>query len=615
VEDGFWDAWGNWRDVSPETRARVDAAIGDPEQSPLLIVTVGVLHPELVGTLRGDKCEQAVLGAVPDTFPPGYCTLHRPDGSTCRVAVCPASFHVPARGFGVAVQLYAARSDRSWGIGDFTDLAAIVAEVERRGGSTVLTSPLHAPAPGPHPQPSPYSPATREWLSPLHLDVDAVAARYGVDVTDLAFTARRANRGRIIDRDQVWALKRVALERIWEEAHPFADRAFCSWCSKQRGRLARYATWCAIAERYQTPWWEWPPELRHPDSCAVRDEARRHPSRVSFHMWLQWLAETQLRAARRPGVDIVADLAVGFDAGGYDAWLYQDLVCFDFEVGCPPDPRNPDGQRWGLPPFNPRAVAAAGYEPFLAVVRAAFRHGTALRMDHVMGLRRLYWVPAGGSAADGAYVQYPGAELVALLRLEAHLAGAAWVVGEDMGTVEDAVRTEMASSHMLGYRVAEHEDPEAWGEEIMGSVETHDQPTVAGVVTGSDLADLHRIGKPVDDASAAETRVRMAGHAGLDPDGEVTPEAVATAVADMYSWSAGSAARVVLATLDDLAAVPERPNMPNTVDEWPNWRLALPLGHDEVLRGPLADRVFAALAAAGRLRPVASPEVDSLAAG
>jgi 4-alpha-glucanotransferase len=615
VEDGFWDAWGNWREVSPDTRARVDAAIGDPGGSSLLIVTVGGQHPELVGTLRGAGCEQAVLGAVPETFPPGYSTLHAPDGSTRRVAVCPASFRVPARGFGVAVQLYAARRDRSWGIGDFTDLAEIVAEVGRRGGSTVLTSPLHAPAPGPHPQPSPYSPATREWLSPLHLDVDAVAARYRVDVTDLAFEARRCNRQRVIDRDRVWALKRVALERIWDEAHPFADGAFGQWCSEQHGRLARYATWCAIAERHPTAWWDWPAELRHPDSHAVRDYARTHAARVSFFMWLQWLAETQLRAARRPGVDIVADLAVGSDAGGYDAWLYQDLICFDFEVGCPPDPRNPDGQRWGLPPFNPGAVAAAGYEPFLAVVRAAFRHGTALRMDHVMGLWRLYWVPAGGSAADGAYVRYPGAELVALLRLEASLAGAAWVVGEDMGTVEDAVRAEMASSHMLGYRVAEHEDPEAWGEEIMGSVETHDQPTVAGVLTGSDLADLHRIGKPVDDTTVADMRAKMAGHAGLDPADELSADAVAAAVTDMYTWSAGSVARVVLATLDDLAAVPERPNMPNTIDEWPNWRLALPVGHDEVLHGALADRVFAALAAAGRLRPVESPGVDSRAAG
>jgi 4-alpha-glucanotransferase len=434
-------------------------------------------------------------------------------------------------------------------------------------------------------------------------------------VTDLAFAARRDNRRRIIDRDRVWSLKRVALERVWHEAKPFLDREFVAWCARQRGRLAPFATWCAIAECHPTPWWEWPEELRHPDAHTVRAYARRHPSRVSFHMWLQWLAEGQLRAARRLGVDIVADLAVGFDAGGYDAWRYQDLICFDFEVGCPPDPRNPDGQRWGLPPFNPYAVAAAGYEPFLAVVRAAFRHGTALRMDHVMGLWRLYWFPAGGSGADGAYVRYPGDDLVALLRLEAHLAGAAWVVGEDMGTVEDAVRAQMASSHMLGYRVAEHEDPEAWGEDIMGSVETHDQPTVAGVLTGADLADLHRIGKPVDDATAADMRARMAGHAGLDPDGEMSADAVAAAVTDMYAWSAASAARVVLATLDDLAAVRERPNMPNTIDEWPNWRLALPVAHDEVLHGTLADRVFAALAAAGRLRSAGSPAVDSLAAG
>jgi 4-alpha-glucanotransferase len=199
-------------------------------------------------------------------------------------------------------------------------------------------------------------------------------------------------------------------------------------------------------------------------------------------------------------------------------------------------------------------------------------------------------------------VRYPGAELVALLRLEAQLAGGAWVVGEDMGTVEDAVREEMASSHMLGYRVACHDDPEGWGEEIMGSVETHDQPTVAGVLTGSDLDDLHQIGKGVDEA-AADVRARIAWYGGVNLDTEITADAVAAAVTGMYAWSASSEARVVLATLDDLGAVPERPNMPNTIDQWPNWRLALPVGHDEILHSALADRVFAALADPGRARP------------
>ena len=332
-------------------------------------------------------------------------------------------------------------------------------------------------------------------------------------------------------------------------------------------------------------------------------------------MWLQWLAETQVHAARRPGVDIVADVAVGFDAGGYDAWSYQDLICFDFEVGCPPDPRNPDGQGWGLPPFNPHALAAAGYEPFLAVVRAAFRYGTALRIDHVMGLWRLYWVPSAGSAADGAYVRYPGADLVALLRLEAQLAGGAWVVGEDMGTVEDTVRDEMTASHMLGCRVACHDDPEGWGEEIMGAVETHDQSTVAGIVTGYDLDDLHRIGKQLDDASFADMRAKIAWHGAVDLADAITAEAVADAVTGMYAWSAGSAARVVLATLDDLGAVTERPNMPGTIDQWPNWRLALPAAHDEILRSPLADRVFAALAEPGRVGPAATSRRPAEPAG
>lgn len=601
VTRSYRSAFGTDVAVPADTLARLAArfAATDPAPAPL-VVPADAAHPELHGTLElADGTTVPVTGPLPATVPAGYHRLHGPDGTARLVIVTPGPLRPAPAGWGWAVQLYAARTDRSWGIGDFTDLAAIAAHAAADGAAAVLVCPLHATRPGPHQQPSPYSPASRLWLGIPYIDLDAVPGAEHVDLTDVRADARALNASRRIDRDAVWAAKLTALERIWAAIAADPGPAFATWRAGHGADLEQFCVWSVLAETHPGPWWDWPAGLTHPDSPAVAAFAAAHAERVRFWAWCQWLADRQLAAACGQGVDLVFDVAVGFDAGSADAWRWQDLLAFDFEAGCPPDRRNPDGQCWGLPPFVPTALVAADLEPFVATIRAGLRHAAGLRIDHVMGWWRLFWVPAGTGPAAGAYVRYPADALLAALQVEAARAGA-WVVGEDMGTVEDRVRADMAAVGMLGYRVAMRTEPGGWPEAVMGAVETHDQATVAGILDGSDLEAMRRIGKTADPAIAAAVRDRLCALGGLDPAAPVGPAEVATAVGAAHRWVARSPARLVVATLDDAAGVAERPNMPGTVDEWPNWRIGLPAPVLDVLDGPIARSIVAAFHAAGR---------------
>ncbi|WNB87500.1 4-alpha-glucanotransferase [Cellulomonas sp. ATA003] len=327
-----------------------------------------------------------------------------------------------------------------------------------------------------------------------------------------------------------------------------------------------------------------------PHPAGAAHYAEENAERVAFYCWAQWVADVQLATACEAGATIVADVAVGFDSSSADAWAHQDAVVFDYEVGCPPDRHNLDGQTWGLPPLSPTALVASDLRPFVAMVRSALAHAGALRIDHVMQLWRLYWVPVGGHPAAGAYVRYPVEAMLAVLRLEAHRAGA-WVVGEDMGTVAEGVRETMAEQGMLGYRAALRLPVDQFPEAAMGASSTHDQATVAGTLTGSDMADLRAIGKSANFEQLEGVRRELAAAAGVDLDAPVGPEQVAQAVRAQYARLSACAARVVLASLDDAGAVAERPNMPGTVTAWPNWCLSLPRPVEDLLEEPLAQDV------------------------
>ncbi|QDB78092.1 4-alpha-glucanotransferase [Georgenia sp. 311] len=599
----YYDAFGVLRHTPAETLARLAARLSPAPPPAPLVATPGRWHPELHGRVEledGDVID--VAGALPADAV-GYHHLLGPDGSRRLVLAAPEHLPQPGRTWGWAVQLYAARTDASWGIGDFADLETIARRARQSGAGMVLISPVHATAPTAHQTNSPYSPSSREWLNLQHVAVGQAPDAELVDLSDLAAKGRALNSERRIDRDRVWELKLTGLRRIWEAIGRRLPREAERFVTEAGEDLARFATYCVITEELGQPSWrEWPEPLQRPDSPAVLAVRERAASEVAFWSWCQWIADLQFARACSAGVDVVADLAVGFDSCGADAWVYQDAIATGFEVGCPPDRHNREGQRWGLPPLDPDALVRMDLEPFVKMVRAGLRHAGALRMDHVMQLWRLFWVPSDRTAHVGAYVHYPVDALLAVLRIEAHRAGA-WVCGEDMGTVAEGVRETMADIGMLGYRAAMRTRPGDNPVQSMATSSTHDQVTVAGCVTGSDTLDLEAIGKAFDPEHAARQTRDLRRQAGIDEHkagAEVTEAEIADAVLAQYSRVAHSPSLVAVVTLDDAGAVAERPNMPGTVDAWPNWRLGLPGGVTGVLDGELAGRIATLMRGAGR---------------
>ncbi len=589
IDTGYWDASGHWRQPDAESLQAVASAMGagadqlrpPAVESPLWCVGPG-RHHRLDGQCRlvlEDGSDLGLVDALPSELPLGYHQLFPIDeGPTTRVVVTPGRCHLPVdlRTWGWAVQLYATRSHQSWGIGDLGDLARLCRWSGGQGAGVVALNPLHAPGPALPQGPSPYYPSSRRFRSPLYLCVDQVpgAQHLGADLERLAVAGRALNDERHIDRDRVWALKADALSRCF--ATFAGDAAFDAFCAEQGDALAGFATFCAIAEVHGNGWHAWPEELRRPDSAGVASFARDRAERVRFHAWLQWLLDTQLAAAG--SLPLVEDLAVGFDPGGADAWAWQDLLALDVRIGAPPDEFNTEGQDWGLPPFVPWKLRAAGYEPFIQTIRTALRHAGGLRVDHVMGLFRLFWIPLDGGQAAGTYVRYPSADLLDILALESHRAGA-FVVGEDLGTVEDAVREELAERQVLSYRLLwfEPEPPERYPRQALAAVTTHDLPTIAGVWTGADLAAQRQIGIAANEDGQAELHRRLREQAGADEEASVPAVTVGA-----YRALARAPSRVLMATLDDALGVAERPNMPGTTEQWPNWSLALPVPLEDI---------------------------------
>ena len=432
VATGYHDASGAWRDVPDTTIDAVLEAMGADGESPVVdddvwCIGVGDPPPRLDAPARlftEDGGELDVVDALPPDLPVGYHRLARRDAEhVTRLIVSPRACFLPDRlhTWGWAVQLYGLRSRESWGIGDLDDLRRLALVARPRGGHGA-GEPAARPSPGVPQQPSPYYPSSRRFRNLLHLRVDDEQ----LNDTQLRESARAMNADRHIDRDAIFRLKLQALERQWERFS--GDAAFDRYVTEQGESLVGYATFCAQRE------------LGHAD-----------PDRVRFHMWVQWLLDRQLEVASRE-LPLVHDLAVGVDPDGADAWVDRDAYANGVSVGAPPDEFNTGGQDWGLLPFDPWRLRATGYEPFIETVRAGFRHAGGLRVDHVMGLFRLFWVPAGCGPDEGTYVQYPAADLLDILAVESHRAQA-FVVGEDLGTVEDGVRADLARRRVLSYRL------------------------------------------------------------------------------------------------------------------------------------------------------------------
>lgn len=477
----------------------------------------------------------------------------------------------PERAWGWAIQLYALRSRDSWGVGDFADLRRFARWSRRAGASVILLNPLGAQTPTTPYQPSPYYASTRRFRNVVYLSVEEVDGADQVELAPMRGAARALNLERRIDYDRVFSLKSQALELVHRAApNPQGLGAYV----RRQGRALRdFATFNARCELHGPAWRSWPAGGGDPE-----------PERVAYHEWLQFHVDRQLaRAAREIG--LISDVPVGFASDGFDAWRWRDYIAPGMRVGAPPDEFFRDGQDWGLPPLNPRRLGAAHWEPFVDAVRSAGVHAAGIRLDHVMGLFRLFWIPDGMPAARGAYVKYPAPILLSLLANESRRANA-FVIGEDLGLVEPPVRKHLRRKGSLSYRLVwfEGSDPGRWPHDAVAAVGTHDLPTIAGIWTRSEPEHrLHHL------------RDKLVSLTQLPDDTPAVDVAVAA-----YRKLARGRPRIVLVSLEDALGVHERPNVPGTIDEFPNWRLALPQPREEIELADGVQRIVADMKAAGR---------------
>ncbi|WP_051885963.1 4-alpha-glucanotransferase [Streptomyces hygroscopicus] len=582
----------------------------------------------------------AGTAALLDPLPVGLHTLHvrtADRGDSCPLLVTPERLRTPeGRHWGFVVQLYSVLSRRSWGMGDLGDLADLAEWSAREAGAGfVQLGPLHAAEPGPLTDPSPYRPSSRRFPDPLHLRVEAVpeyayldgAARHMADAC--AARARALNDevlrgGSLIDREAVRALKLSALRHVHQAVPLTPGRAasFAAYLEREGRELTDFATWCALAEVHGGTWQTWPAGLRDPRSAAVARARSELADAVAFHQWLAWLTDEQLAGAQHRAVaagmpiGLVHDLAVGVSPHGADAWAYQRFLAAGMSVGAPPDDFNPRGQDWGQPPWRPDALAAAAYRPLAGLLRAGLRHAGALRVDHVMGLFRLWWVPQGRPPGEGTYVRYDADALLGVLMLEAHRAGAT-VIGEDLGTVEAGVRGRLAERGVLGTSVQRFEyiggsegrhgplPPEQWRTDCLATLTTHDLPTTAAWLSGEHVALRARLGlltrpEAEEKAEAAAERdgwLAELARLGLLPagDGEADPDAALLA---LHALLLRTPARMLGVWLPDTTGDLRPQNLPGTSTVHPNWRLPVadatgrPVALEELPEHPLVRRVI-----------------------
>jgi len=577
-------------------------------------------------TTEGDRVERLV--PLPAGLPAGdHRLVALEDGSeagSALLVVAPDQLPLPAeRLWGWMVQLYAVRT--AWGIGDYADLGELAAWSGEQGAGLLLVNPLHAAGPVAPIQNSPYFPASRRFSSPLYLRPEQLPEYAGAtpDIrAQVDALAQSAPAGERIDRDAVWAAKSAALELLFPFAVPRPGSA-------DTPGLTGFATWSALVERHGPDFRVWPQELQNPNGAAAVASAEELADRVAYHRWLQQCCVEQLvaaqQAAGRAGmtVGIVHDLAVGVDPGGADAWALRDELAAGFSIGAPPDSFNQQGQDWGLPPWRPDRLAESGYEPIRQIVRAVLRAGGGLRIDHILGLFRLWWVPQGCSSAEGTYVSYDADALLGILALEAERAGAL-VVGEDLGTVPPTVRTMLSERAVLGSTVVwfERDDdghlvpPQQWRASAVASVTTHDLPTAAGFLTGDHVRVRAELGLLSDPAAELQnaTRERTEMLQLLVSEGLLAPELASLAttqssrlpdqIVALHELLGLSPSRVLLASLSDAVGDLRQPNMPGTVDQYPNWRLPVAdlrgrvLSRDELCASPGTAQLAAVMRAA-----------------
>jgi 4-alpha-glucanotransferase len=581
---------------------------------------------------------------VPSDLPLGWHTIHaveHPHGAEthtrsaeCSLVVTPARLVAPpsrpgnrGRAWGLMTQLYSVRSRASWGIGDFADLADLAAIVGERGADFVLINPIHAAEVAAPIEPSPYLPASRRFIAPLYVRPEDVreAAYLTADQRTVLDRARRPVAARNtepddIDRDAAWEAKKAALEVVFAAPRSIGrQRSLEAFVRGEGQALADFALWCALEEHFAeepAAGGERPAEAADIDSPLVGRLREQLADRVAFYSWLQWIADEQIRtaqaAALRSGmrIGIMHDLAVGVHSHGSDVWSRSRIYAPGVWVGAPPDMYNQQGQNWHQPPWLPDELARSGYAPLRDLLRGLLRHAGALRIDHIIGMFRLWWIPAELGAGAGTYVRYDHEAMIGVLALEAQRAGAV-VIGEDLGNVEPWVRDYLSSRGILGTSVMWFENdesgprpPEHYRQAVLATVTTHDLPPTAGYLAGEHVELRARLGlleQSVEHEREAARRERDTVLSVLRERGLIAEDATEEQIiAALHVYIAASPSQLLGVSLVDAVGERRAQNQPGTYREYPNWRVPLagPDGKAVLLDDLAEDERFRLLASA-----------------
>ncbi len=591
-------------------------------------------------------------------LPEGYHSLtvwidgHK-DPQSCNLIVAPDTCYGPRdvanyKMWGFAAQLYSLKSKNSWGIGDFGDLNQLVVDTAKRGGAVIGLNPLHPLFPGNTQHRSPYSPSSRRFLNTLYIDVtrapdykNCKKAFELVNSTNFRNRIKQANNSKHINYSESAALKYEVLELLYEHflvEHQYNKttlyKVFKQFCEEFGNDLDELATYDALYEYFRKEdanafgWTRWPVEYQNPDTAAVKDFQLNHNKRIGYFKFIQWIADKQLtevvNQAQKAGMPIglYLDLAVGTDGGGADVWANRSVHVSGGSVGAPPDAMNLLGQDWGLTPINPLRLIEQGFQPLVKALRSCMRHAGALRIDHVLGYMRQYWVAPGKKADEGIYIRFPFEDMLRIIALESRRASCI-VIGEDLGTTPDGFEKIMAAVGLLSYRVLFFERwasglfkrPEYYPEQSMVTVSTHDLPTFAGWWNCTDCSWKQKLDLYPDEEIAKldfEDRKLDKNYliAVLEDMNLTSEECVSTSKSPEMNTKLAIAVqefltmtpcRIQLIPLEDALRIKQQVNMPGTVDEHPNWLQRLPLELSEIWHKKLMKKL---------LRLMHNPNVD-----
>ncbi len=624
IHDDFWDQTGIRHETSPETARALLAAMGLPAttdaEAEATLATYRaeldacplpdwlILEPEVASQqtlshpvraarlLLEDGTEQTLPATTPLAVPALPLGIHQVDldGHRTTLLVAPQSLPLPEKAWGVTLPLYGLRTEAEGGLGDYADLADAVDGLAQQGAEFVGLNPVHAGFPtDPHAF-SPYSPSHRRRFATMHIALPGERLTGGDALIDYASTV---------------AAQRAALEKAFLAFEAAGgDASFDAFVSAGGASLERFATYQSLAEIHGPYWYGWPTALTDKTSDEVAAFRTAHPGAVRFQAWLQWQAEQQLQAVadtaarRNMRYGLYLDLAVGTHPHGAETWSEGETFATGVSLGAPPDAFSPGGQVWALAPFNPHALARMAFRPLAETLRRQLKYAGLLRIDHVLGFERAFWVP-DRNTAPGAYVAMPRDAMLAVVRIEAARVGAT-VVGEDLGNIPEGLQDALAGSGVLGCRVAMFEQlhhgtfrpPEDYTEAALASFGTHDLPTWVGWRNGRDIQVRHELGI-LGDADLTDTQDwrrgevfgfdALAGSDGPDPD-------------PMHRLIGSVRSRLVALQIEDLLGLEEQANLPGTVEVHPNWRRRMPIPARSFAKNPAIARAAKIMRESGR---------------